>query len=149
MDRLRVSFGNATESPPTTPPLSASTMCEVCGEYEPCRCSNEGNLVRTLVYLAAWRPCASCGTTVLHVDENARTDTDFICGNCVQRRATLARMFSQIRPCRVCGQLSARLIDGLCYSHHAQLVRPSLPERAALHLKALFSTANDNTAVQR
>jgi len=164
MDRLRVSFGNATESPPTAPPWSASTTCKTCGEYKPCRCSNEANLCRTLVYLAAWKPCASCGARVLYVDEQAHTDGDFLCGNCQLRRATLARMFSQIRPCRVCGKLSARLKDGLCYEHFERLqtlarelypdqaerlVRPSLPVRAALHLKALFSTANQNAVEVR
>jgi len=106
MDRLRVPFGNATESPPTTPPWSASTTCEACVEYEPCRCTDERNLCRTLVYLAAWKPCASCGSRVLYVDEQARTDSEFLCGPCRDRREAMGK----------------------------RLARPSLPARAAMHL---------------
>jgi hypothetical protein len=38
-----------------------------------------------VAFLAAWRPCNSCEDLVLYVDENARTDTRFICGKCMER----------------------------------------------------------------
>jgi hypothetical protein len=40
--------------------------------------NDEGNMVKTLVFLAAWRPCNNCGEHVLYIDNNARTDTHFI-----------------------------------------------------------------------
>jgi hypothetical protein len=47
--------------------------------------SDEGDMVKTLVFFAAWRLCNSCGDLVLYVDENARTDTQFVCGQCMER----------------------------------------------------------------
>lgn len=83
------------------------------------------NLARTLIYLAAWRPCSACGARVLYVDSAARTDTTFVCGRCEARREALAK---QCRPPRR---------------------RPSLPIRVALHLRELFATANDNRGEAR
>jgi hypothetical protein len=105
----------------STPPWSAETNCNTCGEYKPCRCSDEANLCRTLVYLADWKPCGSCGSRVLYVDEQARTDSEFICGACREHREALGK----------------------------RLTRPSLPRRAALHLRSLFTTGNDNALVLR
>jgi hypothetical protein len=79
----------------------------------------EGNLCAVLVTFAAWRPCCVCGSLTLYVNENARTDSDFECGLCKEIRENLAK----------------------------RLRRPSLPLRVGLHLRALFSTANDNAAV--
>jgi hypothetical protein len=75
----------------------------------------EGNLCACLVMLARWCPCCVCGSLTLYANERARTDGDFECGVCVEIRETLAKR-----------------------------LRPSLPLRAALHLRTLFSTANDN-----
>ena len=44
-----------------------------------------GNLVKTLAFLAAWRPCNSCGARMPYVDDNGRTDTPFVCGHCMER----------------------------------------------------------------
>jgi tRNA A37 N6-isopentenylltransferase MiaA len=77
----------------------------------------EGNLCAVLVTFAAWRPCCVCGSLTLYVNENARTDSDFECGLCKEIRESLAKR-----------------------------LRPSLPMLAALHMRALFSTANDNGA---
>ena len=110
----------------------------------PTAAPTEGNLCACLVTFAAWRKCNGCGQPCLYVDSNACTDSEFICGNCVLRRATLEQLFSRIRPCRVCGKLSARLIDGLCHEHHARLKTLALsiyPDRA----ERLFS----QEAVQR
>jgi hypothetical protein len=49
---------------------------------------NKGNMVKTLAFFAAWRSCNSCGTRVLYVDENLRTDTPFVCGHCEKRAQT-------------------------------------------------------------
>ena len=119
MNKLRVPCEKATESPPSARSWSASTTCEVCGEYKPCRCAAERNLCRTLVFLAAWKSCRSCSARVLYVDEQARTDSEFICGRCDERREAMGKRLS----------------------------RPSLPLRMALHLRSLFSTANDNHEV--
>jgi hypothetical protein len=73
------------------------------------------NLCRTLAYFAAWKPCRACGALVLFVDERARTDSKFTCGRCDARREALGKR-----------------------------CRPSLPMRAALHLRALFEARNDN-----
>jgi len=102
------------------PPWSAETTCTTCGEYKPCRCSDEGNLCACLVTFSAWRKCCVCGSETLYVNSQARTDTDFECGICQRIREDLAK----------------------------KLARPSLPMRAALHLRSLFSTANDNTVGQ-
>ena len=77
--------------------------------------AQEGNLLACLVMLARWRHCCVCGALVLFVNERARTDGDVECGFCVEIRENLAKR-----------------------------LRPSLPMRAVLHLRALFSTANDN-----
>ena len=78
----------------------------------------EGNLVKCLVTFARWRKCCVCGSETLYVNEQARTDGDFECKLCVDIRDRLAKR-----------------------------LRPSLPMRAALHLRSLFSTANDNHEV--
>lgn len=52
---------------------------------------NEGNLVDVLRLFAAWRPCSACGFRVLFVDEQARTDSDFVCGGCERRQEALGR----------------------------------------------------------
>ena len=75
----------------------------------------EGNLCATLVYFAKWRPCCVCGALVLFVNPQARTDTDVECGLCREIRESIAKR-----------------------------LRPSLPVRAALHLRSQFTTANDN-----
>jgi hypothetical protein len=76
----------------------------------------EGNLCACLVTFAAWRHCCTCGSLVLFVNAQAGTDGDFECGLCEQIRENLS----------------------------TRLRRMSLPIRAALHLRALFTTANDN-----
>jgi len=48
--------------------------------------AGECNLLRLLILVGAWRRCWSCGTLVLYVDENARTDSAFVCGECQDRR---------------------------------------------------------------
>jgi hypothetical protein len=120
MPKLRAPDGKSSSE--STPPWSAETSCNTCGEYKPCRCADERNICRTLVFLAAWKSCASCGARVLYVDECARTNSDFICGRCDKRREAMGAQ--------------ARRIDW-----------PSLPRRAAMRLRSLFSTANDNAAV--
>jgi hypothetical protein len=55
---------------------------------------------------------------VLFVNSQALTDGDFECGLCQRIHEALA-----------------------------ERLRPSLPLRAALHLRALFATANDNRRV--
>jgi hypothetical protein len=77
--------------------------------------AQEGNLCACLVTFAAWRKCCVCGSETLYVDGRCRTDDDFECGLCQRIREDLAKR-----------------------------LKPSLPMRAALHLHALFSTANDN-----
>jgi hypothetical protein len=76
----------------------------------------ESNLVKCLVTFARWRKCCVCGSETLFVNSQARTEGDFECGLCQRTREDLA-----------------------------ESLRPSLPMRAALHLRALFSTANDNS----
>jgi len=78
----------------------------------------EGNLAAVLVMFARWRRCCCCQALVLYVGANARATGDVECPTCIGIREDLAR---RLRP-----------------------ARPSLPMRAALHLRALFSTANDN-----
>ena len=75
----------------------------------------EGNLCACLVTFARWRECCVCGSETLFVDGRCRTDDAFECGLCQGIREDLAKR-----------------------------LRPSLPMRAALHLRALFTTANDN-----
>ena len=76
---------------------------------------NAGNLCAMLRAFAGWRECSACGDRVLFCDENLKTDTRFLCGRCEARREAMG----------------ARC-------------KPSLPARAALLLRGLFSTANDN-----
>jgi hypothetical protein len=114
MSKLRVPDGKA--SPESTPPWSAETKCTTCGEYTPCRCSNEANLAATLVMFARWRKCCVCGSETLFVDGRCRTDGDFECGLCQGIREELVK----------------------------RLRRTSLPARAALHLRALLMPGNDN-----
>ena len=76
---------------------------------------NEGNLCACLATFAAWRACDACGALVLFVNELARTTGKVVCGRCERRRKALGEQ-----------------------------CKPSLPMRAALHLRGLFSTANDN-----
>ena len=96
--------------------LAASTAAEVPPEPEPPPPAPEGNLCGVLVAFAAWRHCCVCGSLVLYVNPQARTDGDFTCGICEGLREHLAE----------------------------RLRLPSLPDRAALHLRALFATGNDN-----
>jgi hypothetical protein len=74
-----------------------------------------GSFCAVLVYSAAWRACGACGALVLFVDGQARTDSKFTCGRCDERSEALGMR-----------------------------CRPSLPLRSALHLHALFSTANNS-----
>jgi len=53
--------------------------------------AGEGNMVKTLAFLAAWRPCNGCGACVLYVNDYGRTDTRFICGRCMERAERLGR----------------------------------------------------------
>jgi len=78
--------------------------------------AQEGNLCAVLVTFAAWRKCCVCGSETLYVNEQARTDGDFECGLCVEIRENLAKRLRQT----------------------------PLPARVAMHLHALWSTANDN-----
>lgn len=78
----------------------------------------EGDLCACLITFAGWRKCSVCASLTLFVNENVRTNSDFECGLCKEIRENLARR-----------------------------LRPSLPCRAALHLRAVFSTANDNHEV--
>ena len=75
----------------------------------------EADLAACLIALARWRKCSACGRLVLFVNEQARSDGDVECGACQKIRENLASK-----------------------------LRPSLLMRAALHLRALHSTANDN-----
>jgi hypothetical protein len=64
--------------------------------------TDEGNMVKTLVFLATWRPCSSCGERVLYVDDNARTDTRFVCGRCLERaERELRSLMGMVRPGRI------------------------------------------------
>jgi hypothetical protein len=58
-------------------------------EPEPKPEPTEGNLCGALVLLARWRKCSVFDARVLFVNEQARTDGEFICGGC---EAFLARM---------------------------------------------------------
>ena len=66
-----------------------------------------GNMVKMLVLLAAWRPCNSCGARVLYVDENARTDTQFVCGHCEERAKR--ELASAARTTRTSGRVANAL----------------------------------------
>jgi hypothetical protein len=77
---------------------------------------NEANLAAVLVTFARWRKCCCCQALVLYVGANARATGDVECKLCVDIREDLAR----------------------------RLRRTSLPARVGLHLRALFSTSNDN-----
>jgi hypothetical protein len=80
---------------------------------------DEGNLVKVLVLFGRFRRCSCCGRPVLYVNARCRTDDDDVeCPTCQGIREDLARR-----------------------------LRPPMPTRAALHLRALFTTANDNGAV--
>jgi hypothetical protein len=76
----------------------------------------QSNLCAVLVTFAAWRRCCTCQSLVLYVNANARATGDVECPTCIGVREDLAK----------------------------RLRRPSLPMRAALHLRALFATSNDN-----
>jgi len=112
----------------TAPRERTATPAELADEAARCRRAREaqrapapaqeGNLCACLVTLARWRRCCTCQSLVLFVNANARATGDVECKTCVDIREDLAR---RLRP-----------------------ARPSLPMRAALHLRALFSTANDN-----
>ena len=78
--------------------------------------AQEGNLVKCLVLLSAWRRCCVCGSETLFCDERGRSDGDFECGECMGVRKALAR----------------------------RLRRTSLPARVRFHLRALWWTGNDN-----
>jgi len=95
--------------------LTAREQHRPLAPLPPTPAPSEGNLVKCLVVFAAWRPCCVCGSLVLYVDARCRTDADVECPTCQGIREDLAKR-----------------------------LRPSLPMRAALHLHALFSTANDN-----
>jgi len=106
----------------TAPPSRVATPEELADEaqrWERAREAQqapiESNLCACLVMLGRWRRCCCCGSLVLFVNEQARADGDVECGLCVKIRESLAKR-----------------------------LRPSLPMRAALHLRALFSTGNDN-----
>ena len=84
-----------------------------------------GNLAAVLVLFARWRPCCACGLRILFVNGQATTEGDFLCGRCEKRREALAAQLRPVQPANLPPD-------------------PSLPARVALHLRALFSTANDN-----
>lgn len=109
---------------PKRPRERVATPSELADEAERCRRAREqhrplapapieANLCATLVYLAAWRPCRSCGTRVLFVDERARTDTAFTCGRCEARKEALAKQAQKpaASGCPSCGSL-ATFLDG-------------------------------------
>lgn len=76
----------------------------------------EGNLVKCLVVFARWRTCSVCRSRpLLFVDARCRTDADVECPTCQRIREDLAKR-----------------------------LKPSLPLRAALHLRAIFEARNDN-----
>jgi hypothetical protein len=77
----------------------------------------DADLCACLVAFARWRKCCVCGSETLYVNDQARSDTDFECGLCQRIREDLAKK-----------------------------LRPPLPLRAALHLRSLHCTANDNHA---
>jgi hypothetical protein len=114
----------------TAPRERTATPAELADETERCRRAREkarqatepepeGNLAKCLVTFARWRKCCVCGSLTLFVNTQARTDGDVECPSCVRVRENIAKR-----------------------------LRPSLPMRAALHLRSLFSTANDNHEVQ-
>jgi 3-methyladenine DNA glycosylase Mpg len=80
--------------------------------------AQEGNLVKCLVMMAAWRKCCCCNRPVLVVDARCRTDADVECPTCVGIREGLAK----------------------------RLRFAKLASRVRFHLSALFSTGNDNGA---
>ena len=80
--------------------------------------SQEGNLCACLVTFAAWRECCCCSRPVLYVRADCRATGDVECPTCQGIRENLVKR-----------------------------LRRSLPMRAALHLRALFATANDNAMV--
>ena len=67
--------------------------------YDESPFTDEGNMVKMLVFLATWRPCNSCGERVLYIDDNARTDTQFVCGRCLERaERELRSLMGMVRP---------------------------------------------------
>jgi hypothetical protein len=87
----------------------------------PAPVENEGDLVKVLVVFARWRKCCCCSRSLLFVDALCRTDADVECPTCQAVREGLAL---RLRP-----------------SNSHQM---SLPDRVALHVKALLFIANDN-----
>jgi hypothetical protein len=118
----RVRERTATAQERTASPTELAEDTERCRRareaHRPLAPVQEGNLVKCLVVFARWRQCCTCQSLVLYVNANARTTGDVECKTCIGLREDLAR---RLRP-----------------------ARPSLPMRAALHLRALFSTGNDN-----
>jgi hypothetical protein len=124
MDRIRVPERTATAAELA----EDRRRCLAAKANQPTRAPIEGNLCACLVTFAAWRPCNGCGARVLFVNEQARTTGKFTCGRCDERREALT--------------MQAR-----AYPHLENEPRDPLyllAMRAALHLRALFSTANDN-----
>ena len=80
--------------------MTAATMAEAVlaqlEMFDEGPSADEGDKVKTLAFLAAWRACNSCGARVLYVDDNGKTATPFVCGHCEERAekelASAARM---------------------------------------------------------
>jgi hypothetical protein len=136
----------------------------------------EANLVKTLLVLSQWKPCSACGARTLYVNEQAKTDTPFVCGACEERRESLAKQCRKpaAKGCPSCGSMAIFVDESLSHPRATcggclatwsvlppdkrrrpaavqeaplPLTRPSLPMRVALYLRALVSTANDNAQV--
>jgi hypothetical protein len=101
----------------TVPRERTATLAELAEDRRRCLAAKakqapvqEGNLCACLVTFAAWRICNGCGARLLFVNEQARTTGKFVCGRCDERREAMG-----------------------------EKCKPSLPFRAALHLRALLS----------
>jgi ribosomal protein L40E len=79
--------------------------------------------------------CRRCGSTALFLDE-ARPVPTFVCGECLATRPAQAR---ETRRAQICAVPDGSIDPS----------RPSFLARVALHLRALFSTANDNPQPRR
>jgi hypothetical protein len=153
----------------TAPRSRCATPEELRDETERCRRAREehrplapapeptGNLARTLIYFAAWRPCSSCGTRVLYVGSDARTDSDFTCGGCLARKESLAEQARRSAHqeanlpngpgCPTCKSIFVFVDESLSHpratcsacslSWPAQPKRQSIPARVARALRAL------------
>ena len=116
-------FTRPTRTAPRERVATAAELADEAQRWERARSKPpapiEANLVKTLLVLSQWKPCSACGALTLYVNEQAKTDTPFACTRCERRRADFG-----------------------------ERCKPSFPVRAMLHLRALFTVANDNHQVR-